>query len=170
MTYETLQGSVNHFGTREPEKVRVADIADPVRYLKFRVYSDGTGVKTEPFYGDAHETVIPKNSFIKSAHMYIKEAFVRTATATGITVGLQQADGGGVVDADGLFDGSDETVYANIDAADWWIEGQGSSVNVIEAVSPVTEDAYVRAVAAGTDDFTAGDAVVVVAYIPPLSV
>ena len=170
MAYETLEGSVVHFGPREPEKVRVAEINEPVRYLKFRVFSDGAGIKTEPFYGDSHETVIPANSFIKSAHMYIKEAFVRTSTATGINIGLQQADGGGVLDADGLFDGSDETVYANLDAANWWIEGQGSAINVVEAVSPVTEDAYVRAVATGTDDFTAGDAVVVVAYIPPLSV
>lgn len=176
MGKEVLQGSVNHFGPRETAKgVPSAVDHDVVRVLraviKVNPVDGGLNLRLDdPFVVGAEETYIPAHSVILDAKLFVKEAFTRAASGTsGINIGLAQKDGGGVLDADAFFDGSDETVFANIDAANWWINGEGSSIGVYELASPVTEDAVLSAagVTASSNDLTGGEAVVLIRYIPP---
>lgn len=175
MTREVLQGSATHFGPREtavgPMGFAEQDIVKTM-VVKLLVGDDsGDDLRVDTaFNSDIEETYIPANSLLLDAKMYIKTAFTRTATGTtGIDVGLAEKDGGGAIDADAFFDGSDETVFANIDAANWWINGEGSSVGHSEVVSPVTEDAVITAagVTGSSNDLTAGEAWVIVRYVPP---
>lgn len=162
-----LQNSVNHFGPRTTEVDSPVDIpmGQLVRRIVMPIYTTA-GSADMNVATDIADTinVIPANSLIKSAYIYTEDAFTSTSTATGIDVGLVQADDGSTaIDLDGLIDVGTEGAKAALTAKSWNI-GSGALIGVETG----TEDGIIVATwAAGTDTLT-GTAVVVVEYIPSL--
>ena len=166
MSKENLQGSMNFFGPRTSEVDNAAEGADLVRTLVQPIYTVAGAAELAPADFNAGDTVnvIPAYSYIKSCSIHVVDAFTSTATATGIDVGLVQADDGSTeVDFDGLIDVTGVGAKANLTAykAD---AGDGPLIGADIGA----EDAVIYAQwAAGTDTLT-GTAIVVVEFIPPL--
>jgi flagellin-like hook-associated protein FlgL len=158
MTYEsnTGLGVLNHYGPRETNG-------------KYGAATAGTGIvkraQWEFSYNDLPDAatnglgfVIPAGAIIKSAVLYVDQAWTSTSGTTDLTVGLQEADGTGI-DNDGLIDATDATQTA--------IATEGNVVNGGGALVGATiGSAAGELVVAGTDtDLTAGKARVVVEYV-----
>jgi hypothetical protein len=105
--------------------------------------------------------IIPANSTIVSATLFIDTAFTSTSTTTDLTVGLNRAtDGTTAIDADGLITAANAT-QTTIGTAGNVVTGTGALVG---ALSDATYDG-VLVVAPNVDDLTAGAGRIIVEYI-----
>lgn len=168
MSKVILQGSTNHFGPRKSEVDSPVDlpVAGLVRTIAMPIYTTaGSAALHESYNINDTINVIPANSLLKSCHIYTEDAFTSTAVATGIDVGLYQADDGTTaIDANGLIAVGGVGAKANLTALGW-DAGDGALIGAEIG----SEDAIIVAAwAAGTDTLT-GTGVVVVEYIPPLT-
>jgi hypothetical protein len=105
---------------------------------------------------DASVLRIPANSYIKSALLYVQDAFTSGGSAT-LQLGSEDVDGS-ADDADGL----DSLAVAALTVNSWHtLDG------ALVGASSGDEDVQV-AIDQATADFTAGKGVLVVEYVPPL--
>jgi hypothetical protein len=150
MAVEYINGVPQTFGpSAQPDGVtREASVADVVRTLeRVFVYS------ALPAANSNLAADIPAYSQIVDARLETRVAF---AGGTSYDIGLIQP-GGGAIDPDGLFAA---TALAAINAKGKWVVGAGALVGAgIGAAGG-------QLVAAATGTFTAGEARLIVRYIP----
>ena len=169
MSKEALQGSINHFGPRKSEVDSAVDSdANLVRVIALPIYTTAGSLLLNTAL-DTSDTVnvIPANSFIKSAAIYVEDAFTSTSAATGIDVGLVQADDGSTeIDLNGLIAVGGVGAKANLVATSW-DAGDGALIGAETG----DEDGILYAAWAtgGASDTLTGTGVVVVEFIPPLT-
>jgi len=170
MNKTIISGSRNIFGPRtsEVDTAVVLPDSDVVRTMIQPIYttaSSATLVPTSEF--DANDTynVIPANSLIRHAAIYVEDAFTSTSSATGIDAGLVQADDGSTeIDFNGFIEVGGVGAKANLVATSW-DEGDGALIGAETG----DKDGVIYAKWAGGTDTLTGTAVIVVSYIPPLT-
>lgn len=165
MSKVNLQGSTNHFGPRTSEVDSSAEVGENiVRTLVMPLYTTA-GSAALHAARDSNDTinVIPAYSLIRSAAIYVEDAFTRTATATGIDVGIYKTADDTALDADGLIAVGGVGALANL-TANQFDEGDGALIG-----NELTEEGYIYGAWAGGTDTLTGTAVVVVEFIPPLT-
>jgi hypothetical protein len=153
---DAKRGVSQHYGVRETNG-------------KYGAASKGTGIVKRAQYDFSYDDlpdaatdglghVFPAGAIIKSAVMYVDQAWTSTSGTTDLLVGLQQADGT-EIDNDGLFDGTEATQTA-IGTEGNVVDGAGALVG-----KTVGANAGELVVAGSVDDLTAGKARVVVEYV-----
>jgi hypothetical protein len=169
MNKEVLQGSTNHFGPRGSEVDSAVDLeANVVRQIALPIYTTAGSLLLN-VAPDTDDTVniIPANSFIKSCQIYVEDAFTSTADATGIDVGLVQADDGTTeIDLDGLIAVGGVGAKANLTAGSW-DAGDGALIGT--EIGSEAGLLYAKWATGGASDTLTGTGVVLVEYIPPLT-
>ena len=170
MTKEVLQGSTNHFGPRKTEVDSPVDIpvAGLVRTIALPIYTVAGSLllNVAPSITDTIN-LIPASSFIKSASIYVEDAFTSTAAATGIDVGLVKAsDGTTEIDLNGLIAVGGVGAKANLTALSW-DAGDGALIGAENTAFDAM--IYAKWATGGASDTLTGTGVIVVEYIPPLT-
>ena len=153
---DAKRGVANHYGPREANGKYGAQ-SQSVGLVKQAVWSfDYDDLPAGGTNNLAHS--IPAGAYIKSATLYVDQAWTSTSGTTDLLVGLEKANGTDI-DADGLFDGTDATQTA--------IGTEGNVVAGVGALVGATigADAGELLVAPSVDDLTAGKARVVVEYV-----
>jgi hypothetical protein len=152
MALENVGGRETFFGALPSRNKFGAEKAGAgsVKELVFEVdYSDLPAVDAD----NEMLANIPSGAVVTKATFKVTTAF---AGGTSYVFGTYQADGGGVVDADGLIV---STATAAIDAVGDYIQGGGA---LIDATAQ-TEATSVVIAATGT--FTAGEGILTVSYV-----
>lgn len=171
MTKEVLQGSTNQFGPRTSEKDSAVYIPDTlVKEVAQPIYTTAGSLVLVPIASyDANDTqnLIPAYSFIKSAQIYVEDAFTATSAATGIDAGLVKAsDGSTQVDFNGFIEVGGVGAKANLTALSW-DAGDGSLIGAEIGANDAL--IYAKWATGGASDTLTGTGVIVVEYIPKLT-
>jgi len=106
---------------------------------------------------DSAVTVLPANTFLKSATLYVDTAFTSAGSAT-LELGFQQKDGT-VIDADGI----DSIAVASLTADSWTVNDGalvGASIGALDAQISIDD---------ATAVFTAGTGRLVLEYYLPFA-
>lgn len=153
---DAKRGVVNHYGPRETNG-------------KYGAVSKGTGIVKRAQWDFSYDDLpdaatnglghsVPAGAYIKSAVMYVDQAWTSTSGTTDLLVGFEQANGT-AIDVDGLFDGTEATQTA--------IGTEGNVINGAGALvgASIGANAGELVVAGSVDDLTAGKARVVVEYV-----
>lgn len=169
MAKEIIEKARNHFGPRlsEVDDPAVLPDSDVVRWAVQPIYTTADSATLVPANFDADDTynIIPANSLIERVLIYVEDAFTSTTNATGIDAGLVQADDGSTeIDYDGFIAVGGVGAKANLVATSW-DEGDGALIGAETG----DEDGVIYAKWAGGTDTLTGTAVLLVAYIPPLT-
>lgn len=157
MAYVTVNGVTNLYGPpTETEYNAVEHTFGQESKIKYHFTYDDL-----PTYQSNFVFPIPENAVLTEASFQVITAF---AGGTSYDIGLETGDGTDI-DADGLWDA---LVLADINAADEFSLSSGhggtNSGALLNNGSLITADAYLLVAATGT--FTAGEAEVVITYIP----
>ena len=170
MGKENLQGSMNYFGPRTSEVDNAAEGADLVRTLVQPLYTTAGSLVLTPasdFSADDTINIIPAKSYIKSAAIYVEDAFTSTSAATGIDVGLVKAsDGSTEINFDGFIAVGGVGAKANLTAGKW---DAGDGALIGGPTGAYDGVIYAKWATGGASDTLTGTAVVVVEFIPPLT-
>lgn len=177
--YTNTDGLVQHYGTRTSTEYalsRAPEAAGAVKEIILDFDFNHIGLTTATFFdqdadndgtNDSPSTAhaaIPAGSYIKSATLLVKTAFVGATAA--LNIGTYQADGT-AIDADGV---DAAIAVGSIDAVGDVIACDGAQVGASisnTAPSGSSDDGIYLAVDADTAVFTAGEARLVVEYITP---
>lgn len=154
-------GVVQNYGPRSaPDNVPYTNSTyGPVRVLEvvFDYADANAGLPTINAENDASVLPIPANSLIKSAQLHVTTAFTSDGAAT-LELGTQETDGT-VIDADGL----DSLAVAALTVNSWHVL-DGALVGATSG----TVDSQI-AIDDGTAVFTAGEARLLIEYVPPVA-
>lgn len=153
-------GAAQYYGPRTTQTGLPSGIAKggPVEYQRvpFTYEQANAGLPTVNADEDAGVLTIPAGALVQSATLYVTKAFASAGAAT-LEIGAEGVDGS-VVDADG-FDSL--AVAALTEGSVHVLDGAlvGASVGSAEVQVAIDD---------GTAEFTAGEAVLVIEYLPRL--
>jgi hypothetical protein len=143
-----------HFGPRDTQNGRAAKVSKGGQEQEIIVIVEATKLTDAVAASDVDRAaIIPSGAYVKSADIYVDEAFTSGGSAV-LDIGLYQPDGTAIDD-----DGIDSAVALGALVDDAEISGNGAVVG-----TSVSNDAVVAA-SYDTAAFTAGRARVVVKYV-----